>query len=92
MRILAYAAGIAVGLLGGTLSFAPPAHAVLTLSVNVDGFTVTCRDQLDCDATTGSDVNSEPGTCTALGFWDTGLKPTLPDRAVEAAVCDIRPG
>ena len=30
--------------------------------------------------------------CTACGFWDTGLKPTPPERAVEAAVCDIQPG
>jgi transposase len=30
--------------------------------------------------------------CTALGFWDTGLKPTPPERAVEAAACDIQPG
>jgi len=25
------------------------------------------------------------GLCTALGFWDTGLKPTLPEHAVEGA-------
>src|SRR4051812_12192661 len=30
--------------------------------------------------------------CTALGFWDTGLKPTLPERGVEGVVCDIQPG
>jgi len=30
--------------------------------------------------------------CTACGFWDTGLKPTLPEHAVEAVAGDIRPG
>jgi len=30
--------------------------------------------------------------CTALGFWDTGLKPTLPEHAVEGAAGDIQPG
>jgi hypothetical protein len=30
--------------------------------------------------------------CTALGFWDTGLKPTPPERSVEAVVGDIQPG
>jgi hypothetical protein len=30
--------------------------------------------------------------CTARGFWDTGLKSTLPERAVEVAVCDTQPG
>ena len=30
--------------------------------------------------------------CTALGFWDTGLKPTPPERAVEAVAGDTQPG
>jgi len=30
--------------------------------------------------------------CTACGFWDTGLKPTLPERAVEVVAGDIQPG
>ena len=30
--------------------------------------------------------------CTACGFWDTGLKPTLPERAVKAAADDTQPG
>jgi SRSO17 transposase len=30
--------------------------------------------------------------CTARGFWDTGLKPTPPERAVETAVGDSQPG
>jgi hypothetical protein len=38
------------------------------------------------------DGTEEDDPCTALGFWDTGLKPTPPERAVEAAACDIQPG
>jgi hypothetical protein len=34
----------------------------------------------------------QPCFCTARGFWDTGLKPTLPEHAVEAAAGDIQPG
>src|SRR4051812_4450978 len=34
-------------------------------------------------------IEPEREICTACGFWDTGLKPTLLERAVEAAVCDI---
>jgi hypothetical protein len=49
MRVLTYAAGVAVGLLGGTLSFAPPAHALLTLSADISGFTFTCHDGDACD-------------------------------------------
>jgi acyl-CoA synthetase (AMP-forming)/AMP-acid ligase II len=32
------------------------------------------------------------GWCTALGFWDTGLKPTPPERAFEAVADDTQPG
>ena len=30
--------------------------------------------------------------CTALGYWDTGLKPTLPERSAEAVAGDTQPG
>ena len=30
--------------------------------------------------------------CTARGFWDTGLKPTPPERAVEVVAGDTQPG
>ena len=30
--------------------------------------------------------------CTACGFWDTGLKPTPPERAFEAVAGDTQPG
>jgi len=30
--------------------------------------------------------------CTARGFWDTELKPTPPEHAVEGAAGDIQPG
>src|SRR3954454_5321668 len=45
MRVLTHATSVAVGLLGGTLAFAPPAHALLTLSANVSGTLFTCQDQ-----------------------------------------------
>ena len=31
-------------------------------------------------------------SCTARGFWDTGLKPTPPERAFEAVAGDTQPG
>ena len=45
-------------------------------------------------ATGNEELPLKPGcsTCTAWSFWDTGLKPTLPERAVEAVAGDIRPG
>jgi hypothetical protein len=49
MRVLTLASGFTVGLLGGTLFFAPPAHALLTLSANVSGTLFTCHDGDACD-------------------------------------------
>src|SRR5215208_4728575 len=49
MRVLTLTTGIAAGLLGGALSFAPPAHALLTLSADVSGTFFTCHDQAACD-------------------------------------------
>ena len=45
MGILTRVAAITVGLLGGTLCFAPPTHALLILSANVNGILFTCQDQ-----------------------------------------------
>jgi hypothetical protein len=49
MRVLTLTTGVAAGLLGGTLAFAPPAHAVLTFSEDVSGITFTCVDNTACD-------------------------------------------
>jgi hypothetical protein len=49
MRLLIFTAGVAAGLLGGAVAFAPPAHAVLTLSESVSGVTFTCVDNTACD-------------------------------------------
>lgn len=56
MRGLTLTTAMAVGLAGGTLAFAPPAHAILTFSEDVNGTTVTCVDNnptCDTDMTTG---------------------------------------
>jgi hypothetical protein len=55
MRFLKLTTGMAAGLLGGVVAFAPPAHAVLTFSENVNGTTFTCVDNGACDTdpTTG---------------------------------------
>jgi len=50
MRVFTLAAGISAGLLGGTLAFAPPAHAVLMVAANVSGTPFTCVDNnVTCD-------------------------------------------
>ena len=50
MGVLTRIAGITVGLLGGMLCFAPPTHALLILSANVNGILFTCQDQnATCD-------------------------------------------
>jgi len=49
MRGLILTAGMAVGLLGGTLAVAPPAHAILTFSEDVSGTTFSCVDNAACD-------------------------------------------
>jgi hypothetical protein len=37
-------------------------------------------------------IEAGAGLCTALGFWDTELKPTLLERSAEVVAGDIRPG
>jgi hypothetical protein len=49
MRDSIFTAGVAVSLLGGTLAFASPAHAVLRVAANVSGTTFTCVDNAACD-------------------------------------------
>jgi hypothetical protein len=49
MRGLTLTTGIAVGLLGGALSCASPAHALLTLSADVSGTFFSCHDGDACD-------------------------------------------
>jgi hypothetical protein len=39
-----------------------------------------------------SSAYSRRSTCTARGFWDTELKPTPPEHAVEGGAGDIQPG
>lgn len=73
MKSLTYTAGITIGLLGGALSFAPPAHAILTFSEDVSGVTFACVDN---DAT--CDINPAVGQLqltpkTVNGVQFTGI-------------------
>ena len=56
-----------------------------------DGMTSEVRDRLKALERENRKLRQAREICTALGFWDTGLKPTLPERAVEAVAGDTRP-
>src|SRR3954462_6544922 len=49
MRVLTLTTGMAVGLMGGTIASAPPAHAILQISEDVSGVTFSCVDNAACD-------------------------------------------
>jgi hypothetical protein len=72
MRVLTLTTGVAVGLLGGALSLALPAHALLTLSADISGTFFTCQDQnaaCDINPTVGQ---LALGPTTVNGVFVTG--------------------